>query len=204
MSKVYKLAIESGIGGGTVSIIKGGRILDYRICRHPAHKADQLLEEISELLKTNKVEKTNITEIIYSEQPGSHTGLKIGASIAKGLHLAFNAGVRAENLFDCIIKHYLRNGAALWLIVLPADRSNFVWRIYDAEGSVVDAGRLGLELDEINGKENRDLDKTGGLKIILPLPLVDNPDRIYQKFGLRDQNETVDLGENLSGYLALE
>lgn len=200
---IYKLAIESGIGGGTVSIIEGRQILDYRNGWHPANKADYLIEEISELLKTNMLEKTKIAEVIYSEFPGSHTGLKIGASIAKGLHLALDVGVKSGNLFANIFKFYssLGNGAGKFLIVLPLSVSDFVWRIYDAEGSIVDSGRSSLVK---NGIEDIKLANTDGLKVLLPLRLFENPGLICKKFGLDSGIETVDLGENLSGYLAFE
>ncbi|CAN5720366.1 hypothetical protein BH20ACI4_BH20ACI4_00310 [soil metagenome] len=196
--RVYKLAIESGIGGGTVSIFEEQKFLDFRSCRHPATKADYLIEEISELLKTNKLEKTKISEIIYSESPGSHTGLKIGASIARGLQLALDTGVKSRNLFDSIFDNCSSNFADKILIVLPLSGADFVWRIYDAERSMIDSGRSSWVT---NGTEVTNLENPSGLKILLPLHLFDNPERIYNKFGLESQCEIVDLGENLSGYL---
>jgi tRNA A37 threonylcarbamoyladenosine modification protein TsaB len=104
-NEVYKLAIESGIGSGSVSIIENKKILDYRSGSRKTGKADYLIEEISDLIKLNKIEKSKITSVIYSEFPGSHTGLKIGASIAGGLRIAFNAALSSKNLFDSIFKN---------------------------------------------------------------------------------------------------
>lgn len=200
-NKVYKLAIESGIGGGSVSVIEGRKVFDYRSGRQSASKADYLIKEISELLKSNEIDKTTLTEIVYSDYPGSHTGLKIGASIARGLHLALNAGLKNMNLFECIFKNNSGNTADSLLIVLPLGGSDFVWRIYGAEGAVVSSGRSSVEKSEVESIISY---KSAGLKILLPLHLFDNPGRIYKKFGLDKSLETVDLGKNLSGYLVSE
>lgn len=200
-NKVYKLAIESGIGGGTVSIIEAGRILDYRNGRHPSNKADHLIEDISEVLGSNNIDKASISEIIYSESPGSHTALKVGASIAKGLQMALNAGLSSKNLFECISKSYLRTEKGQLLIILPLSVSDFVWRIYRADGAVVGSGQSSLMKD---GIENIKLDKTDELKILLPLQMYEHPDRINNKFGFDTKIEMLDLGENLSVYLAYE
>ncbi len=44
-----------------------------------------LLPLIDELLKTNKIGLTDLTEIIVHEGPGSYTGLRVGAAVANTL-----------------------------------------------------------------------------------------------------------------------
>ncbi len=104
--EVYELAVESGISGGSVSVFLNGKILDFRCGGKPGRKADYLIEDISDILSGRKIEKTKISNIVYSEFPGSQTGLKIGTSIAKGLQIALKAGLKSRNLFDCIFNKY--------------------------------------------------------------------------------------------------
>jgi tRNA A37 threonylcarbamoyladenosine modification protein TsaB len=198
--KVYRLNIESGIGGGSVSVVENGKVLDYQSGKNPVGKADFLIEQISDLLKKNKLEKSKIASVIYSEYPGSHTGLKIGGSIAKGLHLGLNCVIKSKDLFECIFKNYSGVDVGKFLIVLPVSGADFVWRIYDAEGLIVDSGQSNLAKD---GVEDINFCKNDGLTIFMPFYLFDGPGRIYKKFDLDKGIETVDLGKNLSGYLAV-
>lgn len=200
-NKVYKLAIESGIGGGSVSVFQNGKILDFRCGGKPGRKADYLIEDISDILTGRKIEKKEISTVVYSEFPGSHTGLKIGTSIAIGLQIALKAGLKSRNLFDCIFKKYSNIEAGRFLIVLPSSKSDIVWRIYDKRGMVVDTGQTNLLKDEETVNKYMSFDD---LKIYIPLRLFGTDALIYKKFDLDRRVEIIDVGENLSGFLVSE
>lgn len=197
----YKLAIETGIGGGSLSIIKKGNVLDYRLGDVFGRKADNLIEALSEILNENKIGKSEIDVICYSEYPGSHTGLKIGASAAKGLQIALAADAKPENLFDSVFRHYKRRIDGKFLIVFPAGRSDIIWRIYNEKGTVVSSGQTNFRESSENPFDG---EIKSDLTIFMPRTLLENPVSVYDYFDLKKNTMAVDLGENLSRYIGLE
>jgi tRNA threonylcarbamoyl adenosine modification protein YeaZ len=86
--KDYKniiLAIETAIEGGSLSILEDGIEIGSWSGTKAVSKAEDVLEQIAELLKNNRIEKSALKSIAVSDGPGSSTGIKIGLSIAKGL-----------------------------------------------------------------------------------------------------------------------
>lgn len=79
------LAIESAIGGGSLSVREGSREIDSWIGTSGISKAEDMLDGFSQLLKRNHLGKERIGLIAYSVEFGSPTGLKIGAALAFGL-----------------------------------------------------------------------------------------------------------------------
>ena len=100
----FTLALETGIGGGSLSIFKAGRLVDYSSTDFSDLKVDNLVEKISILLQKIKIKKSAIEKIFYSENPGGQTGLKIGAAVARGLSLSLNIESTGKDLFESILK----------------------------------------------------------------------------------------------------
>ena len=65
-------------------------------------KAEDLLIDISDLLKRSGVEKSEVTNIIYSQGAGSRTGIRVGAATAKGLKLAFGGVCQGETVLKAL------------------------------------------------------------------------------------------------------
>ena len=51
------------------------------------------MPEIAEILTESKINKTEITDIVVAEGPGSYTGLRIGVTVAKTLAYALNTNL---------------------------------------------------------------------------------------------------------------
>lgn len=88
-SKVI-LAIESAIGGGSLSLASDGRQVDAWVGEGGLSRAEDLLPNIDLLLKGNTINKAEITQIVVSVGPGSFTGIRIGLATAMGLASALN------------------------------------------------------------------------------------------------------------------
>lgn len=84
------LAIETAIGGGSYGIFDENGEIDSMCNQSRRSKAEDLLSDISLLLKRNGINKNEINKIIFSNGPGSQTGIRIGAATAKGLASALN------------------------------------------------------------------------------------------------------------------
>ena len=79
------LSIETTFEGGSLALYKGETEIDSWSGTKQVSKAEDILEQISELLKKNKIEKKHLQLIAVSDGSGSSTGAKIGLAIAKGL-----------------------------------------------------------------------------------------------------------------------
>lgn len=88
MKREIILAIETAIGGGSISLLENNSEIDFWISENESLRAENLLEIIAKLLLKNNMQKSDINKIIYSEGPGSHTGIRIGAATAQGLQTA--------------------------------------------------------------------------------------------------------------------
>ncbi len=95
------ISIESAIQGGSLSILIDGQEVDYWVGEKSVSKSEDLLDEISNLLKKNSIEKNNIKFIAVSDSVGSYTGIRIGLATALGLGKAFNESkvIRVSILF---------------------------------------------------------------------------------------------------------
>lgn len=194
------MAIETGIGGGSISLLKDETILDYRTGDTEFRKVDHLIRNISDLLKNNGIEKTEIGCIAYSEYPGSHMGLKIGASAVKGLRLAWNVSVSRKNLFECIADQFLPGAENDLIIFLPVSKTDLAWRVYFPNKEIFESGRL-----RGNGNQPQKLKMKfeKNATICAPLALIDDFYIVLKEFGLKKEIKIVDLGNNLSEYVGL-
>jgi tRNA threonylcarbamoyladenosine biosynthesis protein TsaB len=94
------LAIESGVGSGSLSLLRNGQEVDSWVGTNSISRAESLLEEISKLLTRNEISNNDIDIIAVSNEIGSHTGLRIGLSTVLGLSRAFFCDIRYVSLFE--------------------------------------------------------------------------------------------------------
>jgi len=79
------LAIESAIGGGSISLLRDGIDVANWIGKSDVSKAEELLVNIDSMLTANDVHRQEIDMIAVSAGPGSFTGMRIGIATALGL-----------------------------------------------------------------------------------------------------------------------
>lgn len=89
------LAFETGVGGGSISLFRRGVEIDFWIGSGVVSRSEDILEEIDRMLQRNDTNKKNIGRVVFSSGPGSYTGLRIGASLAKGLSKALGCRLSA-------------------------------------------------------------------------------------------------------------
>jgi tRNA A37 threonylcarbamoyladenosine modification protein TsaB len=103
--KDLTLSIETGIQGGSLSVLRGIKEIDYWIGSKEISKSEDVLHEIKNIFERNNLIKKELKRIIVSEGPGSHTGVRIGTAIGIGLKKALSCEL--ERVF--VLK------AMLWL-----------------------------------------------------------------------------------------
>ena len=113
MKREITLAIETAVGGGSLALFEDEREIGIWVGERKISKAEDLLIDISDLLKRSGIEKSEVTNIIYSQGPGSRTGIRVGAATAKGLKSAFGGACQGETVLKALVlktskeKHFL-------------------------------------------------------------------------------------------------
>lgn len=100
------LAIDSSSLVATVGIIGEDAIIaEYTVNLKKTH-SQTLLCMIDEIFKMTGIAKADIKAIAISDGPGSFTGLRIGASTAKGLAMALNIPIIAVSSINVMAYNY--------------------------------------------------------------------------------------------------
>ena len=100
----FVLAMETAVGGGSLSLFRDGKEIDFWIGEAKISKAEDLLIQLSNLLEKNNVLKEEIKTIFVSKGPGSFTGLRIGAATAKGLEKSLMCECYGVYLFEAMLR----------------------------------------------------------------------------------------------------
>jgi len=100
--KPIVLAIETSSRIGSVAIATGEKILAETIFSGPMRHSVEIFPVIDNLLGSFSRKPKQIEQIYISIGPGSFTGLRIAATIAKAMHLANAAKIVAVNTLDVI------------------------------------------------------------------------------------------------------
>lgn len=94
------LGIESSTNIAYIYLIKNELLIDS-FYSEEKNKHDELLaKKTSEILIQNKIEMSDISAIACSAGPGSFTGLRVGASFAKGLAFQNNTKIIPISFFE--------------------------------------------------------------------------------------------------------
>ncbi len=96
------LGLETGLDGGSVSILRNGKQIDFAVGEGNVSKSEDLLLLIESLLKKNGINKREIGLIAVSTSPGSLTGIRIGLALAKGLGDSLSADVRRCSILEAL------------------------------------------------------------------------------------------------------
>ena len=199
MDKGIRLALETGIGGGSVSLVAGRSVLDSWKGDRETPKADFLLEGIEQTLKRNGLERSSIREVVCSTGPGSQTGLKIGFSLAKGICTALGIPLLERDLFECIFENRCKDRDAGCIIVLPGGRKDFLWRYFDRTGKCLGSGKIGASDNAIGIIPETEMDR---IEVFAPLEYLGEVE-FSDAFGREGKEGFTELGGALSDYIGL-
>ncbi len=79
------LLLETSTEVCSVALSRGEKIVSYRIVKEPKSHARIIALLVEELFKEAGLNISDCSAVVVSEGPGSYTGLRVGASIAKGI-----------------------------------------------------------------------------------------------------------------------
>lgn len=92
---MLRLALETSSRLGGVALAEDDALLAESSLSARAAHAETILPEVHRLLERTGHEPGDLGEVVVGSGPGSFTGLRIGAALAKGLCAATGAGLRA-------------------------------------------------------------------------------------------------------------
>lgn len=154
------LSLEAGILGGSLSLLKNGREIDFRIGNRKVSKAEDILEQISELLKNNAIKKVDL--IVVSGGPGSSTGIRIGWATALGLKKPFGCRIAKVPLFEALMLNKTFDKPTLFAV--PVGGKYIAWKLFTADMSCsehfpseIQIGDNNLFLKFLKGRKNTNI-----------------------------------------------
>lgn len=99
------LAIETSTSVCSVALFKNAELLDYAESFDDNSHSSILTLHIQHIVKACGVDIQSIDAIALSSGPGSYTGLRIGASVAKGLCFANSIKLLAIDTLESLAHH---------------------------------------------------------------------------------------------------
>lgn len=120
------LAIETGILGGSLALLKNGDAIGGWTGSQRVSRAEDILEEIDKLLAAGGVQKKSIERLTVSKGPGSFTGLRIGAALALGLKKSLDTIVTFHTVLESML--FNQNEKAAAICAVPFGKNQICWQ----------------------------------------------------------------------------
>jgi len=135
MEREITLAIESGIGGGSLSILEKGLEIDFWEGAEKIARSEEMLSNISRLLSKNNLLKSDIKKIAVSTGPGSYTGVRTGISTAKGLQKSLRIEFFGISALEAFVLKTNRAGEVFTSFAVG--KNQVCWQIFETDGSFI-------------------------------------------------------------------
>ncbi len=121
-TNVLLLAIETATDVCSVALFEGDVLLTEMSVAEPRSHAAQLVPLIQRALRDCAKSPVELDVVAVSAGPGSYTGLRIGASTAKGLAFAADAALVAVPSLEALACSATTEGGFPVLVVFPSRR----------------------------------------------------------------------------------
>lgn len=146
------LCIETSTKVCSAALVQDGQIVAERVNLTDGNHAQLLAGFVDQLLELAQASRLSIDGVALSEGPGSYTGLRIGASLAKGLCYGLNLPLYPLPTPQILAATFLRDhkvNSSVWLCpMIDARRMEVYTALYDTnlqqvspiEAKIIDAG----------------------------------------------------------------
>lgn len=185
-AKSVILAIETGIGGGSISVLEQGIETGFRIGDGKVSRSEDILSTVANLLAESNIEKQHITEIVTSQDVGSLTGLRIGLATVLGLKNAWRVNYRIVSLFESM--SVLAGENIRFVAVFPVGRNNCEWTLVEERGANSNRETGTIDVFKIYAENN-----SSELFIV--------HQKLFEHITVIDADRCINAGENLAYYL---
>lgn len=133
MNRELTLAIETGIAGGSLSLLRNGSEIDFWKGVDKVSRSEDLLLNISNLLAKNNLNKNEIKRIAVSCGPGSYTGVRVGIATAKGLQSALKCECYGVSLLESMVLKTKNAGEVI--TGFAVGKNDVCWQIFETDGA---------------------------------------------------------------------
>lgn len=152
------LHIETGCNICSVALSSGNSLLALKESGNERAHAQQLSVFIDELIKSNRLQYSDLSAVCVSKGPGSYTGLRIGVATAKGICFGLDIPLIAVDSLLSLTYVYMQqhgNGqSTLYCPMIDARRmevytalfDNNIKRVSDTQAMVIDENSFSAEL----------------------------------------------------------
>lgn len=159
MSRI--ILIETSTALCSTALVEDGTVISERACDTPRAHASKTALFVSEMLSERGLEVSGCDAVAVSKGPGSYTGLRVGASTAKGL--CFGAGIPLISIgtldtlvWQALDGDLLPDGCRFIIPMIDARRMEVYTGIFTPDGKqvsptvaqVIDADSFKAQLDE--------------------------------------------------------
>lgn len=100
--KEITLSIDTAMTNGSFSLWENQEVIDSYIIPNDQGGCESILPTIKTLLIKNNLKLKDIVKIVYTNGPGSFSGLRVGISNILGLSRALGCGLFPVSVFDAL------------------------------------------------------------------------------------------------------
>lgn len=133
MKREIILAMETGIGGGSLSLLEKNSEIGFWEGTEKIARSEELLSNIAQLLAENNLLKSDIKKISVSRGPGSFTGVRTGISTAKGLQKALRCECFVISALEALVLKTKQPGEVI--TSFAAGRQEVCWQVFKTDGA---------------------------------------------------------------------
>jgi len=135
LEKKIILSIETTVAGGSLSILANNYEPDGWIGSRSVSKAEDILEQIAILLRTNNIKREHIKLIGVSKGSGSLTGEKIGLALARGLAKSLKCRLVEISVFESLLMEIGCKLEGEYLTAIPLGKNQVQWQEFTAKNN---------------------------------------------------------------------
>ena len=174
MTMKLLLAIDASAGPASVSLFRDGDLLGARRIDR-AGSAELLAPAVAELLQSEGLSASALTDIAVGGGPGSFTGLRVAAALAKGLARGCNATLHAVPSLPLIAASDDLARPGTWLCVLDALRGE--WFVQQVTLRDDGTWRVESAVERVPAQVVRDRASVSGAMLVgPPIDIAQQPD----------------------------
>jgi len=191
------LAVETSSRKGSVAIALDGKMLSETVFSSPLRHSAEIFPAVAALLGQFDLNPGQIEHVYISVGPGSFTGLRIAATLAKIMHLAHSVKIAAVDTLDVVAANVIdltpENN-------LDASNDNLPAMDFERVAAVLDAkrGQFFIAAYERDADNHPNPAGRAGWKKIQPDSLL-TPSQFLDRFASKDKPIWL-LGDGLLYY----
>jgi tRNA threonylcarbamoyladenosine biosynthesis protein TsaB len=195
--KAIILALETSSRKGSVAMARNEKMLAEKLFSSPLKHSAEIFPSIRDLLDRHSLNPNQIEHIYISGGPGSFTGLRIAATIAKMMQLTYSTKIVSVDTLDVIAANVIDLSAGN---TSPASSHKLPVLSGERIAAVLDAkrGQFFIAVYERKTVDHRNAAGKATWKKILPDSLM-TPSQFLERFAHKDKPITL-LGDGLLYY----